>query len=112
MAFIPGLIYRLSKHRLNFTLLVSVPISFIVCTLGFTAVGETLLYSYFGSAPFYPSVTALVQTGVPVYFAFVIRKSIQQPFWIAVNLIISWLVLKSSAIIRILRNKEGRRQNL
>lgn len=97
MAFIPGLIYWLSGKKLNLTIILASVISFIVCTLGFSAWGETILFNL-GYIQYYSQTAILVATGMPVYWAMVAVKVIRQPFWIALNMILAKIVLKVPAV--------------
>ena len=108
MAIISGLcVKKLPLKSMFLKLFCAAFVSFVVCTLGFTAAGETLLYCYFGSAPFYPTVTGLVnEGGMQVYPAFVVYKAMTQPFWIAANLAVSFAILGNKAMQKYLK-KEG-----
>ena len=108
MAIVAGLcVKRLPLKSLFLKLLISAAISFVVCTLGLTAAGETLLYCYFGAAGMYPTVSGLVNgANMPVYLAFVVYKAGGQPFWIVCNLVLSTLILGSPALIRYVKKQK------
>lgn len=96
MAFIAGAAVRwLPIKGFAPKLLIGAVVAFVICSLGFSAAGETILYSHYGVP--YPSVTVLVETtGMNAYFAMVVRKSITQPFWVILNLIITFAVIQTS----------------
>ncbi len=107
MAIIPGIcVERLPLNNLFLKLLISSVISFVICTLGLTAAGETLLYCYFGAAPFYPTITGLIEGGMSVYWAFVVFKAGGQPFWILCNLLLSTGILSSPALLRYVQKQK------
>lgn len=79
-------------------------VTFVVCTLGLTTLGEALLYDM-GMQAYYPTTTALVNSGMSVYVATLVRKAVVQWFWLLLNTVVAILILKCPAVVRFFRRK-------
>jgi len=105
MAVIAGLFYKRLKGNLIVKLVFIALTSFLVCSLGLTSLGEALLYNM-GMQAYYPTTTFLMNAvGMDVYLATLVRRATVQWFWVLVNTILAWLVLKSSAFVRFVQSK-------
>jgi ECF transporter S component (folate family) len=105
MALISGLMFNhLKTNSVTVKLVFTAILSFIFCTLGLTALGETFLYNM-GMQAYYPTTTMLVNAGLPVFLATVVRKSATQWFWITLNVVLSIVILKSPSVVRFFSSK-------
>ena len=105
MAMIAGLFYKHLNGNLIVKLVFIALVSFVVCSLGLTAFGEALLYDM-GMQAYYPTTTFLMNAvGMDVYVATLVRRATVQWFWMLVNTLLTWLVLKSTAFVRFVQSK-------
>ena len=105
MAVMAGLFYKFLRGGVAFKLIIIALSAFIVCSLGLTALGEALLYNM-GMQAYYPTTTFLMNAvGMDVYVATLVRRATVQWFWVLVNTILAWLVLKSRAFIKFVQGK-------
>ncbi len=105
MALISGLMFKhLKTNSVTVKLVFTAILSFIFCTLGLTAAGESLLYSM-GMQAYYPTTTMLINAGLPLFLANVVRKAATQWFWLTLNVILSVIVLKSPSFVRFFSSK-------
>ena len=105
MAMIAGLFYKRLNGNLIVKLVFIALVSFVVCSLVLTALGEALLYNM-GMQAYYPTTTFLMNAvGMDVYVATLVRRATVQWFWVLVNTLLAWLVLKSSAFVRFVQSK-------
>lgn len=111
MAMIAGLFFKYLPTK-SVTLKISLTsvVTFVVCTLGLTALGETLLYNM-GMQAFYPTTTALVNSGMSVFVATLVRKAAVQWFWLLLNAVLTVFVLKCPAVIKFFRRKISESRN-
>ena len=59
-----------------------------------------------GMQAYYPTTTFLMNAvGMDVYVATLVRRATVQWFWVLVNTLLAWLVLKSSAFVRFVQSK-------
>lgn len=106
MAMFAGLFFKkLDTDKVALKLFFTAVVSFVVCSLGLTAGGEALLYNM-GMQAYYPTTTALVTaTGMDVFTATVVRRATVQWFWMLVNTLLTWVILKSPAFTRFVVKK-------
>ena len=106
MAMFAGLFFkRIDGKNVALKLFYTALCAFVFCSLGLTALGEALLYGM-GMQAYYPTTTLLVNTlGVDVFTATLIRRATVQWFWVLVNTLLCWLILKSPSFTRFVVNK-------
>ena len=105
MALIAGLFYKyLPTKSVAVKISLAAVVTFVVCTLGLTTLGEALLYDM-GMQAYYPTTTALVNSGMSVYVATLVRKAVVQWFWLLLNTVVAILILKCPAVVRFFRRK-------
>ena len=105
MALIAGLFYKyLPTKSVAVKISLAAVVTFVVCTLGLTTLGEALLYDM-GMQAYYPTTTALVNSGMSVYVATLVRKAVVQGFWLLLNTVVAILILKCPAVVRFFRRK-------
>ena len=105
MAMFAGLFFKyLKTDKISIKLICTALCSFVVCSLGLTAVGEALLYNM-GMSAYCATTTLLMNAGLDVFRATLVRRVSVQWFWLLVNTVIVWLVLKSPAFTRFVVKK-------
>ncbi len=106
MALIAGLFFKyFDSKSVAVKLIYTALCSFLLCSLGLTAVGEALLYNM-GMQAYYPTTTMLVTAvGMDVFTATFVRRAAVQWFWVIVNTLLCWLVLKSPAFTKFVVKK-------
>ncbi len=108
MALIAGLMFRhLKTKSVAVKLVFTAVLSFIFCTLGLTAAGESLLYNM-GMQAYYPTTTMLINMGLPLFLATVVRKAMTQWFWLTLNVVLTFFILKSPSVIRFVASKTNK----
>lgn len=100
MSLLAGLFFRyLKTDSLSVKLVCTALSTFLVCSLGLTALGEALLYDM-GMAAYYPTTTLLINAGLDVFRATVVRRACVQWFWLTLNTVLTGLILKSPSLAR------------
>lgn len=103
MALIAGLFFRyLPTKSVSVKVVLTSVVTFIICTLGLTALGESLLYGM-GMQAYYPTTTLLVNGGMSVYVATLVRKAAVQWFWLLLNSALAIFVLKCPSVLKFFR---------
>ena len=111
MSLIAGLFFKyLPTKSVALRISLASVVTFVVCTLGLTTLGETLLYNM-GMQAYYPTTTALVNSGMSVFAATLVRKAAVQWFWLLLNAIVSIGILKCPAVVKFFRRKFGEARN-
>lgn len=110
MAMLAGLLYKkINSDKISVKLTMIAICSFVFCTLGLTAAGESLLYNM-GMQAYYPTTTMLVNAGLPLYLANVVRKACTQWFWLLLNTLLTFFILKSGSLVKYFNRKKAQMQ--
>lgn len=100
MACFSGLCYKYIKWNIKeLRIIPSAIISFVVCTLGLSAWGESMMLFDIYPYTLAKTIGESLNISSP-YLMIAISKSITQPLWIAANILISIVILKRVTIAR------------